>query len=139
MSRKDKKQKQTIRPPRYEVAAKAERAIAWARVFEHLVDKCGLTGAFLFFVCGFVVVYASPDQKKSIIDLFVLGRGVRELYPTLLASLVFLALLAAQQYYYERRIRRMDKELTRLGAWKSNHQQISVPSPLHHSEEIGEQ
>lgn len=138
MSRKEKKLKAPAGPSRHEVAAKAERAIAWARVFERIVDKCGLAGAFLFFVCGFVVVYASAEQKKAIIDLFILGHGIHELYPTLLASLVFLALLLGQQYYYERRIRRMDKELVRLGEWKSNHQQSLISSPLHHSEEAGE-
>jgi hypothetical protein len=138
MSRKQKKPQAPVGLSRHEIAAKAERAIAWARVFERIVDKCGLTGAFLFFACGFVVVYASAEQKRAIIDLFILGHGIKELYPTLLASLVFLALLMGQQYYYGKRIRRMDKELARLGEWKSNHQQSLISSPLHHSEEAGE-
>jgi hypothetical protein len=137
MSRKDKKPKLPVGPSKYEVAAKAERAVAWARVFERIVDKCGLTGAFLFFVCGFVVLYASPNQKRAIIDLFILGHGIHELYPTLLASLVFLALLLGQQYYYEKRIGKMEKELARLGEWKTNYQQSVISSPLHHSKEVG--
>ena len=128
----------TARATRRDTAAKAQRAVAWARVIERLIDKCGLTGAFLIFVCGFVVWYASPDQKRAIIDLFVLGHGIHQLYPTLLTGVVFIALLLGQQHFAEKRIRAMEKELARLGQWKSDHQQQLIGAPLHHSGEGGE-
>src|SRR5215467_9249489 len=97
--------------PRANSTSKAGAAMAWAGVFEKLIEKVGLTGAFLVFCCIFVVIYASPQQKNEIIDLFVLGRGIRALYPTVVASAVFLALLVGQQFYFNRRIRLMEIEL----------------------------
>ncbi len=122
------------RPPnRWGAAGKGQAAAAWAGVFEKLIEKVGLTGAFLVFVCIFVVVYASPQQRTEIIDLFILGHGIRALYPTLVASAVYLSLLIGQQYYLGRRIRRMEIELARLGQWKSDHQENQIGEPLHHS------
>ena len=118
---------------KWEGAGRGQAAAAWAGVFEKLIEKVGLTGAFLVFVCIFVMVYASPKQRTEIIDLFILGHGIRALYPTLVASAVYLALLIGQQHYLGSRIRRMEIELARLGQWKSDHQENQIGEPLHHS------
>jgi len=128
-----KKEKPGQSRSKWEASGKGQAAAAWAGVFEKLIDKVGLTGAFLVFVCIFVVVYASPEQKKEIIDLFVLGHGIRALYPTLAASAAFIALLIGQQHYFGRRIRSMEIELARLGQWKSDHQENQIGEQLHHS------
>ena len=119
--------------PKVEGTGQAQVAKAWAGVFEKLIEKVGLTGAFLVFVCIFVAMYASQEQKKEIIDLFILGHGIRALYPTLVASAVFLTLLIGQQFYFGKRIHQMDRELTRLGQWKTDHQEQQLGVPLHHS------
>ena len=133
MARKQPKQPAKQPPGKWEAKAKADRTVAWAAVFERLIDKCGLAGAFLVFVCIFVVVFASADQKRDIIDLFILGRGIRALYPALVSSAAFILLLFGQQFYYDRRIRMLQIELTRLGQWKSDHQDRQFDEPLHHS------
>ncbi len=118
---------------KWEARAKADRAMAWAGVFEKLVDRCGLAGAFLIFVCIFVLAYASAEQKREIINLFILGHGIRAFYPALVSSAVFVLLLFGQQFYFDRRIRSLQIELTRLGQWKSDHQEQQIAGPLHHS------
>jgi hypothetical protein len=128
-SGKPPKPKQT---GKWEARAKADRAMAWAGVFEKLVDKCGLAGAFLIFVCAFVMGYATTEQKHEIINLFVLGHGIQAFYPTLVSSAVFVLLLFGQQFYFGNRIRKLQLELTRLGQWKSDHQEKQI-GPLHHS------
>jgi hypothetical protein len=133
MAQSPAKNKPKPRSGKWEARARADRAVAWAGVFEKLVDKCGLAGAFLIFVCIFVLAYASPDQKRDIINLFILGRGIRALYPTLASSAVFVLLLFGQQFYFEKRIRKLQIELTRLGQWKSDHQEKQLTGPLHHS------
>jgi len=128
------KKDKTRQPPRkWGATSKGQAAAAWAGVFEKLIEKVGLTGAFLVFVCIFVVVYASPHQRSEIIDLFVLGHGIRALYPTLVASAVYICLLIGQQHYLGKRIKRMEIELARLGQWKSDHQENQIGGPLHHS------
>jgi hypothetical protein len=133
MARTSGKQPKSKTTGKWEARAKADRAMAWAGVFEKLVDKCGLAGAFLIFVCGFVMAYATADQKREIINLFILGHGIRAFYPAFVSSAVFLLLLFGQQFYFDRRIRKLQIELTRLGQWKSDHQQQLIDGPLHHS------
>src|SRR5260370_35543692 len=132
MARKEPKQPRK-QSAKWEAKAKADQAVAWAAVFEKLVDKCGLAGAFLIFVCVFVVIYASADQKKDIIDLFILGRSIRALYPALLSSAAFILLLFGQQFYYDRRIRTFQMELTRFGQCKRDPQDKQFGEPLHHT------
>jgi hypothetical protein len=135
MARGTGKQQSKPKPPaKWEARAKADKAMAWAGVFEKLVDKCGLAGAFLVFVCIFVVVFATSEQKHEIINLFILGRGIQAFYPTLVSSGIFVLLLFGQQFYFGRRVHNLQLELTRLGQWKSDHQEQQIAGPLHHSQ-----
>jgi len=131
-----KRAKQRKESPKWKAESRADQAVAWAGVIERLIDKCGLTGAFLIFISIFVVVYASPEQKQDIINLFVLGRGIHAFYPTLVAAVVFVLLLFGQQFYFDRRIRKLQLELARVGQWKSDHQQTQTVEPLHHSRNV---
>jgi hypothetical protein len=121
---------------KWEARAKADKAMAWAGVFEKLVDKCGLAGAFLVFVCIFVLVFATSEQKHEIINLFILGHGIQAFYPTLVSSGIFILLLFGQQFYFGRRVHKLQIELTRLGQWKSDHQEQQIADPLHHSQGV---
>lgn len=106
---------------------------AFATLFRILVETTGLTGAIFFCVFFFVVVYASAEQKRAIIDFYVLGKGfVGGPYAAIAITVVFGAIFIAQGYYYRGLIRGMQAELERLGQWKSEYQQGQTTEKLHH-------
>src|SRR5260370_16950982 len=99
MARKEPKQPRK-QSAKWEAKAKADQAVAWAAVFEKLVDKCRLAGAFLIFVCVFVVIYPSAAHKQDIIDLFLFSLIIPPLSPPLLSLPTSLLLLFAHQLHY---------------------------------------
>lgn len=124
-----KGKKQTNVPPR------RQGWMALASVFEAVLDRFGWPGALLVFAAYFVEKYATLEQKQEIIDLYLLGRNANSFYGHLVLGALFVAALLAQRYYFRRKLRLKDQELTRLGLWKTEHQEKQIGVPLHHSGE----
>ncbi len=55
--------------------------IATCGLIESTLDRFGWPGALLIFFIYFILKYATPEQKISMIDLFVLGKGIQIGYP----------------------------------------------------------
>jgi hypothetical protein len=109
--------------------------MALATVFEAILDRFGWPGALLVFVAYFVEKYATLEQKRELIDLYLLGRNANTFYAHLVLGGLFIAALLAQRYYFRKKIKTKDEELTRLGLWKTEHQEKRIGATLHHSEE----
>jgi hypothetical protein len=107
--------------------------MALAAIFEAVLDRFGWPGALLVFAGYFVEKYATLEQKRALIDLYLLGRNANTLYTHLVLGGLFLAALLAQRYYFRKKLRLKDEELTRLGLWKTEHQEKQIGAPLHHS------
>ena len=107
--------------------------VAIGRVVQALVESIGLPGTFPVLVYFFVVQYASVEQKRAIIDMYVLWRGPHDILPFVLYSVAVVFLMFAQRYYYTKKINDCRSEVDRIGKEKSALQEKLSPSPIHHS------
>lgn len=108
--------------------------MALATVFEAILDRFGWPGALLVFVAYFVEKYATLQEKRDLIELYLLGRNASSVYTHLVLGGIFVAALLAQRYYFRKKLKIKDDELTRLGLWKTEHQEKQIGASLHHSE-----
>jgi hypothetical protein len=116
-----------------ESRAPAKTLPAFFGLIETVIDRFGWPGALLIYATYFLEKNATPEQKRSLIDLYFLGNGFTLHYPLVILSGVFILAFVAQWGYYQKRVRLMKEELKRLGEWKTQHQEQRVGGPLHHS------
>jgi len=109
--------------------------IAFAGIVEALLNRFGWPGLLLVYSMYFVQNNASLEQKRDIIDLYVLGKGIGQLYPLIVMGSLFTLTLFAQRFYYRKQVKLMDEELQRLGKWKTEYQEKQIGAPLHHSDQ----
>jgi len=118
------------------VDGEAARWFAFGSICQALFESIGLPGTFLVMVFYIVVRYASPEQKRDIIDMYVLWRGPHgNLLPVMVWSLAMVAIFVGQRHFYSKRINELGREVDRLGREKSALQEKLSPSPIHHSSE----
>jgi hypothetical protein len=102
-------------------------------LIETLLDRFGWPGVLVIYGLYFLEKNATQDQKRSLIDLYFLGKGINFQYPLIILGGVALLAFLAQWGYYQRRVRLMKAEIKRLGEWKTQHQQEKIGVALHHS------
>src|SRR5260370_12499515 len=95
--------------------------MALATAFEAVLDRFGWPGALLVFIAYFVEKYATLEQKRDLIDLYLLGRNASSLYTHLVLVGIFVSTLLAQRHYFRKKLRIKDEELLLLGLWKTKH------------------
>ena len=125
MSRKDKNQSR----------APSGAWIGFFGLVESVVDRFGWPGALLIYGVYFVEKNASSEQKRAIIDMYVLGKGINFQYPIIVLGSIGLLAFVAQWGYHRKRAKVMKLEIKRLAAWKTKHQEGKAGGPLHHSED----
>lgn len=76
---------------------------------------------------------ATDEQRHAIIDMYILGKGIKTLYPILTMGVLFLFVALAQRYWYRRKITLLERELLRVGSEKSVKQETAIGVPLHHA------
>ncbi|NVM57855.1 MAG: hypothetical protein HWN51_07035 [Desulfobacterales bacterium] len=103
-------------------------------LFTVLIDRFGWPGAFIILAYISVERWATPDQKRAIIEKYVLGVGISEVYPLIILCIVAAALLAAQHYHWKKRVGVLEYEIKRLAEWKSAYQDANIDATLHHSQ-----
>lgn len=108
---------------------------AAAKIVDSLLDKFGWPGLLVLFVMYLVAYRASEDQVHALIDMYLLGRGIGNIYPTIVMAVIFLGVLFAQRHLYKRKENQMLAELARIGAEKSKRQEAALGVKLHHSPE----
>jgi len=108
--------------------------LAAAQVVDSVIDKFGWPGAVLLYVVYLIERHATEEQRRAIIDLYLLGKGVQAVYPVLVIGGLFSLVAIAQRHYYRKRIKLMEAEIQRLGSEKSYAQESALGITLHHSE-----
>ncbi|HEY2392671.1 MAG TPA: hypothetical protein VGK22_15965 [Candidatus Angelobacter sp.] len=111
----------------------AYRPSSWPAVFEKIADKFGIPTAFGVMSFVAVSMWATTEQKRAIIDMYVLGRGVDQIYPIVIFSVIAVVLSFCQNRYFRRQLRLKDDEIARLAEYKSEHQQSQIDKRLHHT------
>jgi hypothetical protein len=105
---------------------------AAAQAFNGLVATFGWPGLLVILGYLFIIQYGSLEQKREIIDTFVLGKGP-ESWRMVVMTVVFVLVLLAQRTIYTRALATKQGEVDRLALWKTNHQDQSIQAPLHTS------
>src|SRR5260370_291656 len=105
----------------------------FAQIFTSLVETFGWPGASVVLAFWFVVWYATAEQKQRIIEVYVLGAGVSRVWPLLVLSLLFVAVVLAQYRLYKRKMALLSAELEREGQAKSALQGKQITKPLQHA------
>ena len=99
-----------------------------------LLDRFGWPG--LLVLVAFVSLYkfASDEQKREIIDVYFLGKGIGDVYPVLLTALLALGLLLAQRRWYRKKLEEMQQEIDRITKAKGQRQEEKIGADLHHTD-----
>ncbi len=97
------------------------------------IERVGLPGVVLLLAYLFVTRYASADQKREIVDLYVLGKGLEDTTRLLVVGALGALIILAQGMVCSRRQAAMQREIDRLAEWKTAHQQALTGSSLHPS------
>jgi hypothetical protein len=105
----------------------------FAQIFTTLVETFGWPGASVVLTFWFVVWYATTEQKQRIIETYILGAGISRIWPLLVLSLVFVAVVLAQKRLYDRKTSVLSGELEREGQAKSRLQEKKITRPLQHA------
>ena len=105
----------------------------FAQIFTSLVETFGWPGASVVLAFWFVVWYATTEQKQRIIETYILGVGISRMWPLLVLSFAFAAVVLAQKRLYDRRSSLLSKELEREGQAKSRIQEQHITKPLQHA------
>jgi hypothetical protein len=109
--------------------------LAAAKIVDSLVEKFGWPGVLVLFVMHMVEFRATDEERHALIDMYLLGRGLSTVYPIIVMSGIFLAVLFAQRHLYIRKENLMLAEIARIGGEKSNKQEVVLGVKLHHSPE----
>jgi hypothetical protein len=82
---------------------------------------------------GFILMFwASKEQQHAFVDLYILGRGIVQVWPLVLLSAIFAATVAAQFHVYDKKIALLRGELDRVSDEKSKLQQELTTTKLRH-------
>lgn len=102
-------------------------------LFTVLIERFGWPGTFLILAYISVERWATSDQKRAMIQKYVLGEGISEVYPWIIIGIIAAALLAAQHHHWKKRVGVLEHEIQRLADWKSEHQESKIDIGLHHT------
>ena len=78
---------------------------------------------------------ATDEERHAFIDMYLLGRGIKSVYPIIAMGSVFLVVLLAQRHLYRKKENLMLAEIARIGEEKSRQQEAALKVKLHHSPE----
>jgi hypothetical protein len=109
--------------------------LALAKVVDSLLEKFGWPGLIVLFIMYMVEFRATDEQRHALIDMYLLGRGIKAVYPIMIMGGLFLAASLAQHHLYKRKENLMLAELARIGGEKSSQQEAALGVKLHHSPE----
>ena len=79
--------------------------------------------------------WTSKEEQHAFVDIYILGRGILQVWPLVLLSAIFAATVAAQFYVYGRKIALLRGELNRVSDEKSKLQQELTTTKLRHGED----
>jgi hypothetical protein len=116
--------------------AGAAVTISIIRFFTAIVERFGWPGAAIFLVFFCIQRWASDEQRREIIDKYILGKGMQSWWPIVVVALFFLLLAWGQYVIYKRELKLKDAELKRIGREKSETQEQAAGRRWQHVEEL---
>jgi len=108
--------------------------IAVISFFTTLVDRFGWPGAALIAIGTAIQLWATPDQKHQLIDMYILGKGMLSWWPVIVPTVMFVLLVWAQRETNNREVRKLKKEMRRVGTKKSELQEKLSERRLRHGD-----
>jgi hypothetical protein len=111
-------------------------AITLSGIFEVIkaaVHAIGLPAVLLVLALVVISWFSTDSQKHEIIDKYVLGKNIWEVWPLLLLATLTATFNLSLYVYAKKRIRQKDDELQRCGIEKSQLQQLLSAGPLRHT------
>src|SRR5260221_6598440 len=86
-------------------------AMSWANFWASVVDRFGWPGMLVLLAATFMFSFASAEQKHEFVDLYILGKGIGNVWPMIGLGAIFVAAAVAQKKVYGRRIALLENEL----------------------------
>lgn len=112
--------------------------ITVVRFFTTLVDRFGWPGATLFALGTAIQLWATPEQKQQMIDMYILGKGMYWWWPLAAPTIIALLLFWAQRFMNKREVRKIKGEMKRVGKKKSDLQEKLSGKQLRHRKDDAE-
>ena len=104
--------------------------------FGSVVERFGWPGTIVIFLMYIIEKYGTDDQKREIINMYVLGHGLPSFWPIAAVSIVSVLAILAQKRYYEVQLDSVNKRLDEVAAEKSRLQEQLVGKVLRHSDKV---
>jgi hypothetical protein len=111
---------------------------ALVRLASLSIDRFGWPGFSVLLGYLFVAQYASLEQKRELIDRWVLGKDLTQWYPLLVLGVVAMLIILAQDRVWRRRLKTEVDERERLSQWKSAHQHLTLGVELQHTNPLAD-
>lgn len=102
------------------------------KFFSTLVDRFGWPGAALIAIGVFTHLWSTAEQKQQIVDQYILGNGMYSWWPLAVPSTLFVLLIWAQYVTNRRIIKKLKREMRRIGEQKSQLQEKLSNRQLRH-------
>lgn len=103
------------------------------RIVVSIIELFGWPGALVGFIMWFIVKYGSPDQKERIIELYILGNGISNVWALVIISGTAILIILAQRYWYNKKMEKFTAEMDRIGNEKSDLQEKLAGQSLRHA------
>lgn len=117
------------------------RAHGFALVATSVVDRFGWPGVVVLFIMYVAIYWSTPEQKHRFVECYFFGNGIGTIAPIVVLAVLFASTTIAQRSWYGKKIARLQGEVDRVGAEKSDMQQERTDTPLQsskpHKELIG--
>jgi hypothetical protein len=124
--------------------ASSEHRTRWTDLLRHFlqvltvtIDTIGWPGTVLLLLFFILEYNGTAEQKHQFIDMYILGKGMSPQSLFVIPCILFLVIIAAQNFYWRKRIRILERENQRLSEWKSGHQQANIATNLQHTKTSG--
>jgi hypothetical protein len=105
------------KPP--EIPESVKIAAAVLKFLGTIADRFGWPGTIAVMVFYILITFPDEAQKRQFFDLFVLGKGIGQLWPNILVCTLALGVIAAQRFRYVRLLNQERAELNRVSEEKS--------------------
>lgn len=99
------------------------RAHSLAQLVTGLVDRIGWPGVLVFLIFFAMQFWSTSEQKAEFVGMYILGKGILNVWPIVVLGVIFLATVLAQHRIYDKKIALLKGELRRVGDEKSSLQQ----------------
>lgn len=105
-------------------------------VLSLLIQTFGFPGTVLFGAAWFVNEYATPDQKRRIIERYILGEGLTPSWPLIVLCVIFVLAVWAQGQNHKKKMAVLQARLDDVAAEKSRLQEVLAHRELRHGDEF---